>query len=267
VRKSLLSGFTLLLLSVSASFAQTGIKLSDELFVTKILNQVYIVTHYFPWESNSLIIQASDQEIVLVDTPYDTAATSLMLGWIKQNLGSNKITAFNTGFHIDNLGGNARLRKDGIHIYGSDLTVKLIDERSTQTQQQIISWLSPGQQKYRRAYETMTFCKPDKVYSARRGLKKKIGRLTFEIYYPGESHSPDNVVVYVKELELLFGGCMIKSLLSKNAGFTGDANMQAWPVSVSKIQAKYPDAKIVIPHHGMWGDSSLIQHTLDILNK
>jgi len=41
--------------------------------------------------------------------------------------------------------------------------------------------------------------------------------------------------------------------------------MQEWPVSVKKVQEKYPTANLVIPHHGKWGNTSLIQHTLDLL--
>ncbi len=258
---------SILFLSTSASYAQFEIKLSDELFLSKIRDNVYVVTHYFPWESNSLLIQASAKEVVLIDTPYDTAATSLMLNWISENMGDQKITAINTGFHVDNLGGNERLLKQGIPVYGSDLTVKLLDERSLITQQQMLMWFKPGQEKYRQVYENMTFCKPDKVFNIFEGLNMKIGNFTFEVYYPGESHSPDNAVVYIKELELLFGGCMIKSLSANNLGFTGDANLAEWPVSIRKVQVKYDKAKVVIPHHGLWGDLKLIQHTLDLLTK
>ena len=93
----------------------------------------------------------------------------------------------------------------------------------------------------------------------------RIGDLDFEVFFPGESHSPDNVVVYISECCLLFGGCMIKTLSANNLGFTGDVNISEWPVSLKVIQQKYPQAKTVIPHHGMWGDMSLVQHTIDLL--
>jgi metallo-beta-lactamase class B len=96
------------------------------------------------------------------------------------------------------------------------------------------------------------------------GLLLKKGKLSFDVYFPGESHSPDNLTVYIKELNLLFGGCMIKSLESPNLGFTGDANMSEWSISVKKVQAKYSDVKCVIPHHGNWGGVSLLQHTIDL---
>jgi glyoxylase-like metal-dependent hydrolase (beta-lactamase superfamily II) len=266
-KKGILFLVLMLHLSFFSVFSQYSFKLDSALYVSKYSDTVYIITHFFPWESNSLIIKASDSDIVLIDTPYDNDATLQMLNWIKKNLNPQNITAINTGFHIDNLGGNGCLLDNKIDIYGSDLTVKLIDERSYKTQQQILTWLNnPGQEKYRKVYESMVFKKPNHLFKIQDGLNLKIGSLSFEVFYPGESHSPDNVVVYIKELHLLFGGCMVKSLEAKNLGFTGDANLRDWPTSIRKIQKKYPQATIVIPHHGNWGDRSLLKHTLDLFN-
>lgn len=248
-------------------FAQFETKLRDDLFLTKLSDTVYVVTHYFPWESNSLIVRASKDDIVLIDTPYDTSAAELLLNWVNTNMSPLKITAINTGFHIDNLGGNQYLREKGIDIYGSDKTCNLVEERGKQTQQQIISWLKPNQVQIRKVYENMLFVKPNKIFKIEEGLNLKIGNISFEVFFPGETHSPDNVVVFLPELNVLFGGCMVKSLSSANLGFTGDANLIEWPKSMKVILRKYEKAEIVIPHHGMWGNLSLIQHTIDLLEK
>jgi len=248
-------------------FAQFETKLSDELFISKLSDTIYVATHYFPWESNSLIVRASDKEVVLIDTPYEPSATALMLDWVYQNLKPERITAINTGFHIDNLGGNQYLREQGIDIYGADKTCVLIDERGMQTQQQIISWLEPDQVRIKKVYESMVFVKPNKVFKIEEGVFLKIGNLSFDVFFPGETHSPDNLVVYINECKVLFGGCMVKSLSSQNLGFTGDANISEWPVSMKIVQEKYKAAQIVIPHHGMWGDMSLVQHTIDLLTR
>lgn len=252
---------TCFLLAVQAS-ARFETKLNDELFLSKIQQNVFVVTHYFPWESNSMVIQASENEVVLIDTPYDSTATALLLNWIQTELKPQKITAINTGYHIDNLGGNACLRAHGIDIYGSDLTCELIEQRGAATQNQIVSWLKPHQENYKKVYETMKFVAPNKVYNISEGLSLNIGKLNLEVFFPGESHAPDNVTVYIKELNILFGGCMVKSTESKNLGFTGDANMQEWPQSIRKIDEKYPGVRIIIPHHGQWGDRTLLDHTL-----
>jgi len=264
MKRSFLVFFAVSPLSFTLS-GQYEARLSDELFVSRLSDTVFVVTHYFPWESNSLIVRASQSEVVLIDTPYDVSATELMLDWIYSTMKPDKVTAINTGFHIDNLGGNQYLKEKGINIYGSDRTCSLIDERGSHTQQQIISWLKPEQKRIRDVYEKLVFVKPDKIFRLDDGIFLEIGDLTFDVFFPGESHSPDNVVVYIKECRLLFGGCMVKALSSADLGFTGDANINKWPVSLKIVQEKYNSARIVIPHHGLWGDMSLVQHTINLL--
>lgn len=245
--------------------AQKEVILSQELKISRLTDEVWVVTHSFPWESNSLIVKASDNELVLIDTPYTDEATEQVLQFINKDIKPKNITAVLTGFHIDNLGGTGCLLQRQIPVFGSDRTCKLIDERSAATQKQILSWLQkPEQEKYRKVYAEMKFTKPDHIFPIEKGLILKKGKLSFDVYFPGESHSPDNLTVYIKELNLLFGGCMIKSMESPNLGFTGDANMSEWPVSVKKVQEKYKTAKWVIPHHGNWGGMDLVQHTVDL---
>lgn len=255
-------------LAISFGFSQNEVALNPELKISKLSDEVWVVTHSFPWESNSLIVKASDKELVLIDTPYTDGATEQMLEFIDKEIKPKNITAVLTGFHIDNLGGTRCLIQHRIPVFGSDMTCKLIDERSVATQKQMLDWLQkPEQEKYRKAYSEMKFSKPDHIFPIEKGLLLKKGNLSFEVYFPGESHSPDNLTVYIKELNLLFGGCMIKSQESPNLGFTGDANMSEWPISVKKVQEKYTDAKWVIPHHGKWGGVALLQHTLDLFKK
>lgn len=249
-------------------FSQNVVVLSPELKISKLCDEVWVVTHSFPWESNSLIVKASDKELVLIDTPYTDEAAEQVLEFIDKEIKPKKITAVLTGFHIDNLGGTRCLIQHRIPVFGSDMTCKLIDERSGATQKQMLDWLQkPEQEKYRKAYSEMKFSKPDHIFPLEKGLLLDKGKLSFEVYFPGESHSPDNLTVYIKELNLLFGGCMIKSLESPNLGFTGDANMKEWPVSVKKVQEKYANAKWVIPHHGKWGGVALLQHTIGLFKK
>lgn len=252
-------------LCLNPVYCQVAVMFSPELKVNMLTDDIWVVTHSFPWESNSLVIKASDDEFVLIDTPYTDDATETILQFIQNKANPKHITAILTGFHADNLGGTGCLLRHHIPVYGSDRTCKLLDERSTKTITQMLSWLkSPEQDNFRQAYQTMKFEKPDRVFPIENGLLLNIGKLNFDVFFPGESHSPDNLVVYIKELKLLFGGCMIKSAESTDLGFTGDANLKEWPISVKKVQKKYPEAHYVVPHHGNLGDAALFQHTLDL---
>lgn len=252
---------------LATGYSQSKATLSEELYITGLNDTIYVVTHNFPWPSNSLVVNCG-KEVVLIDTPYEPLATELLVNWIKENLSPNKITAINTGFHIDNLGGNEVLRSMGIDIYGADLTVELVKSRSESTRKQTLEWLTaPSLKRFYDTYQSLVFVEPNMTYPIKKGLKLNVGGVEFEVYYPGESHSPDNVVVYIPKSGVLFGGCMIKSTDSKNLGFTGDANINEWPISVKKVKERFPNAAVVIPHHGLWGGKELIDHTLKLLQQ
>jgi metallo-beta-lactamase class B len=241
------------------------IQLSEELTIEKIREDVYIVNHKFPWSANSMIVRCSDSIFVWVDTPYTDDATEQVLNWVASQFGEIRIVEINTGFHNDNLGGNGCLKQRGLDIYGSDLTVRLLKERSEKTREQILKSLEdPKLKKYYDAHATATYTEPTRLFEIARGLNLKFDGEEIVVYYPGPSHSMDNVVVYFPEKKLLFGGCMVKSINSSHLGFTGDADMMQWPISLKKVLAKYGEARIVVPGHGTFGGIELIKHTLEL---
>ncbi len=69
MKKKIVLIIALLNLIFTPIFAQFEIKLNEELFISKLSEKTYIVTHYFPWESNSMILEASGNKIILIDTP------------------------------------------------------------------------------------------------------------------------------------------------------------------------------------------------------
>jgi beta-lactamase class D len=242
------------------------ITLSQDLVLTEIEDDLFLVTHSFPWPGNSLVVKVSPTDVVFVDTPYEDTATQLVIEWIRTTFGQVNIIEINTGFHSDNLGGNGYLLSQQIPVYGADLTVQLLKERAEHTRAQTLDMLkAPKHQRFYEAYKTQEFHAPDHVFSIHEGLQLSLGEEQIDVFFPGPSHSPDNLVVYFPKRQVLFGGCMIKSLASKNLGFTGDADLQEWPKSVQKVLERYPDARIVVPGHGKYGDKQLLHHTLALL--
>jgi metallo-beta-lactamase class B len=262
------AAFAALLLTGKAAANEKKIVLSDNLYLTEIEKDAFVVTHSFPWASNSLLVCASKSDCILVNTLCDNQGAKLLLDWIKSNFGDVNLVAINTGFHVDNLGGNKYLLSKGINIYGSSLTAKLVNERGQKEKNQLLDWLkSPENKKYYDSYKDLTFVPPNRTFDINEGLLLNIGGEDVNVFYPGPSHTIDNVVVYFPKRNILFGGCMIKSLDSKDAGYTGDADMQKWPGSVEKLLSIYKDAKIVVPGHGNYGDTALIKHTVELLDK
>lgn len=85
--------------------------------------------------------------------------------------------------------------------------------------------------------------------------------------YLGAGHTIDNIVVWIPEEKILFGGCMLKALRWKGLGFTDDADLNEWPKTLKKLIKEFPESRIVIPGHGDYGDLSLIQHTIGLFEK
>jgi metallo-beta-lactamase class B len=263
----------LLVLAFSVSaYSQFNTKLnqtriSDDLYYTKIQDSVYMYTHYFPYGCNGMFILLPDSQGLLINTPCETSGTISLLDWIEKSFGHIKLTAIVTGFHQDNLGGNEVLLSKNIPVYGSDLTVKLLKEMGAGLKEVIMNSVSNEKdKKYYDSYKALNMEPPNRIFQLKKGLKLKIDDEIFEVYFPGESHTRDNTVVYLCKQKILFGGCMIKGLEFDNPGYTGYANMTEWPKSVEKVMNKFKDAEIVIPGHGTQGGKELLPHMIKVLN-
>jgi len=97
-------------------------------------------------------------------------------------------------------------------------------------------------------------------------LALDLNGLAIQLYFPGGGHSKDNIVVYIPSRKVLFGGCLIKAMDSNSLGNTADADIPAWPFSVQRVIAQFPDAVIVVPGHGKAGGKELLQHTIDVVS-
>ena len=82
-----------------------------------------------------------------------------------------------------------------------------------------------------------------------------------EAFYPGPGHTIDNIVVYVADARVLFGGCLIRPGASTTLGNTDDADVAEWSSSVERAAERYTTAEIVVPSHGSWAGRELLDHT------
>ncbi len=244
------------------------LQLSEELTITEIEKETFLITHSFPWPGNSLIVVLDKKNILLIDTPYTPEATSLVLDWIQKKLGKDRsITAINTGFHIDNLGGNEALIKRNIPIYGSGLTVQLIETKSADTMKKMITWLSGAEhEKYRNTYSNFKFFSPTRTFNINEEQKLRLGSEEVIIFYPGPTHTYDNIVVYIPGKQLLFGGCMILSSDTEKPGYVDDGNPDEWANSLLQLEKRFEKIRLVVPGHGEADSKMLITHTKQVVS-
>jgi glyoxylase-like metal-dependent hydrolase (beta-lactamase superfamily II) len=246
--------------------ADSSIVYADSELIVKTLDpETYLVIHTFPWPANSLAIRFEGGNYLFIDTPYTDEATEKLVSLLQSRDSVKiKVTAINTHFHVDNLGGNGYLKSIGATSYGSDLTARLLKEKGLGTGM-LESFKTPAMEKYYNYYKDKVLVAPEKLFPIEDGLKLFYGKDTVEAWYPGPGHTQDNIVVYLPSKKLLFGGCILKSMESNTKGNTGDADLKNWGSSLEKLLARYPEAKLVIPGHGNYGGIELIKHSIDVV--
>ncbi|MGB3150114.1 MAG: subclass B1 metallo-beta-lactamase, partial [Maribacter sp.] len=79
----------------------------------------------------------------------------------------------------------------------------------------------------------------------------------------GEAHTKDNIIHYIPSEELIFAGCMVKSL-GASKGNLEDANLDEWSNTVQDIKNTYPNLKTVVPGHGSIGNMDLLDYTIEL---
>jgi len=82
--------------------------------------------------------------------------------------------------------------------------------------------------------------------------------------YPGGGHSHDNIVVYDRESQIIFGGCLIRPGNSDSLGYTGDADIEYWSQAAKNVANAFPEGSIVVPSHGEPGGREILINTIEI---
>ncbi len=242
--------------------------LGEDLRVEMISPGVYLVTHSFPWAANSLVVNLGVKGMVMVDTPYTPAATEMVLAWMVRKFKQLPVMAIATGFHVDNLGGHEALKKRKVPLYGLPLTGELVRTRGA-AHLKALTLLLKGEEnaRYRKSYEALTLTGADIFFHPDSEGSVRLMEGSIDIFYPGPTHTRDNLVVFFREKSLLFGGCMIFAASRGKPGHVADADMKQWPWNVEKVLQRYAGAVMVVPGHGLPGDVSLLRHTIDVLHR
>ncbi|GAB3018857.1 subclass B1 metallo-beta-lactamase [Spirosoma pulveris] len=242
--RKLLSLLSTLLLTTLVQ-AQSGQR--PGLSVTPLNERVYVHTTYgmyggTPVPSNGLIIKTKDG-IVLVDTGWDTNTntdnTRELLQWVSKNLHQPVRLCIVTHGHEDRVGGISELRKAGIRVVSTPLTAQKSVKLGFESPEGILS--------------------NDTTFS--------IGKEPIRCYFPGQGHTADNIVVWLPNQKILYGGCLVKSVAVFGMGNLADANLNEWGNSIQNLMTQFKTARIVVPGHDEWTDTRSLAHTLQLLKK
>lgn len=235
-----LASIVLFFAILSNSFAQSK---NSPLQISHLKGDFYVYKTFHDYKGTLISANAmylvTDKGVVLFDAPWDKTQFQPLLDTIKARHNKEVVMCFATHSHEDRAGGLEFYREKGIKTY----TIKLTDEILKKNNEKRAQFVIPN----------------DTLFT--------VGKYTFDVYYPGKGHAPDNIVVWFNKEKILYGGCFIKSVEAKDLGYLGDADVKAWEQSIKKVQTKFKNPKYIVTGHDDWKDLNSLKHTLKLVQE
>jgi glyoxylase-like metal-dependent hydrolase (beta-lactamase superfamily II) len=190
-----------------------------------------------PFPSSGIIVRGA-RKLLLVDTTWPTDQMAPLLDQTMALAGGLPVELVVTHAHDDRMSGVEIARQRGVRSLAHVLTQADAPSRDLPL--------------------------ADETWRGRRKRLDLGGRMA-ELYYPGRAHTRDNVVVFAAGVDVLFGGCQVRSGTSSQLGNVADAVITAWPGATRQLIRRYrARARIVVPGHGEPGGPELLDHTLEL---
>jgi len=219
---------------------------SETLEIEKLTEKVFIHKSFYSSEQwgkvpcNGLIF-INGNEVAVFDTPVDDTTSSELLNWIEDKKDAKVKAIIVNHFHSDCLGGLNVFHNKNIESYSSKLTIELAKGDSIN---------NPVIPKKGFEDELILSIGNEKIFNK----------------YFGEGHTKDNIVSFIPSEKILFGGCLIKAT-GAGKGNLEDANVNEWSQTVIQVKNYFPDIKFVVPGHGNYGDTSLLDYTINLFKE
>ena len=218
------------------------ITVNKDIQLIQIADSFFVHTTWFDspdfgrYPSNGLIY-IKNSRALMIDTPVNNELTAQLYRYLTDSMKICVQKIIVGHFHDDCLGGLSYLHEQGLESYGGELTKQKCIE--------------------------LNLPQPENTFSDELIMDFEGKRIICR--YFGGGHTIDNIVVYFPEDKILFGGCLIKSMGSKNLGNLQDAVVDEWDKTILKIKDEFKDIKLVIPGHGPYGGTELMDHTLKLV--
>ncbi|MDD3859893.1 MAG: subclass B1 metallo-beta-lactamase [Bacteroidales bacterium] len=234
------------LIGVISSKAQTKdvVFIDNDLQLIHLQDSIYIhiswhsIENYGRFPSNGMIIIRNGQAL-MIDTPMDNDKTERLTNYLKDSLSAKTTILIPGHYHGDCIGGLEYLQSIGVESIANSLTIAICKEEGL-------------------ALPSTSFTD---------SLSFDFNGEQIICRFFGAGHSSDNITVWLPDQNILFGGCLIKSVDSKGLGNLSDAVVEEWDITVKKIIETYPTVKIVVPGHGDFGGKKLLTNTIKLVEE
>ncbi|WP_143309020.1 subclass B1 metallo-beta-lactamase [Chitinophaga vietnamensis] len=221
-------------------FAQSK---KPSLRISHLTGNCYVFTSWNMYRSepvpaNGLYV-LTPKGAVLLDSPWDTTECKPLLDSIYARHHQKVVLCIATHSHGDRTGGFGILQREGIATWSSQET-----------------------------YDTcVVHHEHTAAYRFLKDTTFNIGGCRIQTYYPGPGHTADNIVLWLPQNKVLYGGCFVKCTEDTGLGYIAEANLEAWPASIRNVQKRFPHPAYVIPGHGSWENIASLDHTFQLLKE
>ena len=227
-----------ILFLLALSNDMSGQNRNISLNITPLTGEFYVFTTFNLYKgdrisANGMYLVTNDG-VVMFDTPWDTTQFQPLLDSIETRHHKNVVLCIATHFHEDRTGGLQYYAQKGIKTYTTRQTDELSKKRGMKRAEFLIS--------------------KDTVFT--------VGQYSFQTYFPGPGHAPDNIVIWFEKEKILYGGCLVKSIDFSDLGNLADANVKEYATTIKNVQAKCKRPQYIIPGHGSWTNTNSLDHTL-----
>ncbi len=217
---------------------QTESLVIEQITPTVFKHKTYLQTQDFGNVGCNGMIYITDNQALVFDTPTNDTVSKELIDWITTKKKARVSGVVVNHFHKDCLGGLKGFHDQGIPSYANNLTIALAKTKNHEL--------------------------PKIGFNV--ALELSLGSHKVITRFLGEGHTKDNTVSYVEDENVLYGGCMLKSLKASK-GNLEDANVSAWSTTVANVKTAFPTIKVVIPGHGKVGDSRLLDYTIQLFKE
>jgi len=227
-----------LFLVLSNTFAQTK---NSPLQISHLTGDFYVYRTFHDYDGTMMSANAmylvTNKGVILFDAPWDETQFQPLLDTIKARHKKDVVMCFATHSHDDRSAGLEFYRQKGVKTYSGKLTDEILKKENKKRAEYIVP-------------NDTTFT---------------VGQHTFEVYYPGKGHAPDNIVVWFDKEKVLYGACFIKSAGAKDLGYMANSDVKEWEKSIKKVQTKFKNPIYIIPGHEDWKNTQSLNHTLKLV--
>jgi glyoxylase-like metal-dependent hydrolase (beta-lactamase superfamily II) len=281
--KNAVSRIAIVIVTLCLTTAGVADELGMPFTVTRLTDNVLVLTEHSPWRSNHVVI-SSDHGLVVVDPGGSPAIARLLRKAIVEELGQRRIAyVINHHDHWGHSWGNVAFpealvigHEDSAQIM--EATANFVDARMDRFRPQLeeamteLAEVDPGSADAQEARERRDQAEwilsglsepgfevrtPDLSFSER--LAIDLGNLTLEFYYLGRGHSATDTIVFIPEEQVLLIGCFF--FVDEGLplfGFQPQLDVDQWLEVFDQVLDGDEKVAFVVPgQHALWTPDEL----------